>query len=86
MVFLNIKDVCSLLAVSKSFIYKKIVVGEILAYKIGRGYKIKDVDLENYLLKNKTFQNDIKLIKNKSVKHYTINRNEWLIKEILKKI
>jgi len=47
--FYTVEETASLLKVSKMTIYRKIKAGQLVAYKMGKDYRIKVTDLEKFL-------------------------------------
>jgi len=46
---LSITDVCQELGMGKSWVYRRIKIGEIPSVKLGRNIKVRSEDLEGYL-------------------------------------
>jgi len=46
---LSITDVCRELGMGKSWVYRRIKIGEIPSVKLGRNIKVRSEDLEGYL-------------------------------------
>lgn len=49
MKFMTIKEVAELLRVNKMTIYRAIKANKLIAYKVGKDYRISDVEFHNYL-------------------------------------
>ena len=50
---LTINEIIEILKVSKLTIYRYIKAGKLPAYKVGRDYRIKQSEFDNFLEKNK---------------------------------
>lgn len=50
---MTIREVAELLRVNKMTIYRAIKAGKMTAYKVGKDYRIKQEEFENYLSKIK---------------------------------
>ena len=51
--FLTVKEICSMLNLNRGTVFSKIQKGELQAYKVGKLYRIKMTDFQDYLNKTK---------------------------------
>ena len=52
--FLTVEETAKILKVTKMTIYRYIKAKKLTAFKVGRDYRVKQDDFNNFLLKNKT--------------------------------
>jgi excisionase family DNA binding protein len=57
-IFLTTVEVASILRISKALCYRLIAKGELPAIKFGRTLRVKQDDLDVFIRKNSTTQND----------------------------